>query len=130
MQGLTQGFIMPGVHTLLSKWAPSDERGRLTTYAYAGAHAGTILMLIISGLLIKSSVGWPCIFYVSGGAAILWVILYFIFGSNSPADCRNISVLEKQYIDGSLGTGNEDSNVKLNLYLKVFFYCELTIFLF
>lgn len=36
LQGLCQGFIFPSTHTLLSKWAPVEERGKLSTYCYSG----------------------------------------------------------------------------------------------
>lgn len=39
MQGLCQGFIFPSTHTLLSKWAPVEERGKLGTYCYSGGEA-------------------------------------------------------------------------------------------
>lgn len=34
--GLCQGFLFPSTHTLLSKWAPVEERGKLGTYCYTG----------------------------------------------------------------------------------------------
>lgn len=36
LQGLSQGFIFPSVHNLLSYWVPPNERSRLGTFVYAG----------------------------------------------------------------------------------------------
>lgn len=36
LQGFSQGFIYPCIHTLLSKWIPLSERSRLGTFVYAG----------------------------------------------------------------------------------------------
>ncbi|XP_055593478.1 putative inorganic phosphate cotransporter isoform X2 [Uranotaenia lowii] len=111
IQGLSQGFIFPSTHTLLSKWAPVSERGRLGTYCYAGAQFGTVVMLAISGVLASSSTGWPGIFYISGAAGVVWSILWFFFGGNSPVEHRSISAEERDFIESSLG--NQDHSKKI-----------------
>lgn len=32
LSGLAQGTVLPSLHTLLSKWSPTEERGRLGEY--------------------------------------------------------------------------------------------------
>lgn len=111
VQGLSQGFIFPSTHTMLSKWAPVSERGTLGTYCYAGAQFGTVIMLAVSGVLAASSMGWPSIFYFSGAAGCIWSILWFLFGSNSPVEHRSISAEERNFIESSLG--NQDHSKKI-----------------
>lgn len=111
VQGLSQGFIFPSTHNLLSKWAPVSERGRLGTYCYAGAQFGTVIMLAISGYLASSTMGWPGIFYISGAAGVAWSVMWFIFGGNSPVEHRTISPEERDFIENSLG--NQDHNKKI-----------------
>lgn len=36
MQGLSQGGIFPTCHTMLGRWAPKNERGRMATFVYSG----------------------------------------------------------------------------------------------
>lgn len=110
IQGLAQGFIYPSVHTMLSKWAPGNERGKLTTYSYAGTQVGTVLMMAVSGVLAASTMGWPSIYYVSGVCGIIWVLFWLIFGSNSPNEHGAISEKEREYIqdcDTSIMAKNE-----------------------
>ncbi|CRL04181.1 CLUMA_CG017288, isoform A [Clunio marinus] len=103
VQGLCQGVIFPSTHTLLAKWAPPSERGTISTYCYAGAQFGTVVMLAISGVLASSAMGWPSIFYSSGVAGLVWSVLYFFYGSSSPSDCaQRISPEEKHFIESSL----------------------------
>ncbi|XP_055545791.1 putative inorganic phosphate cotransporter isoform X1 [Wyeomyia smithii] len=119
LQGLSQGFIFPSTHTLLSKWAPVSERGRLGTYCYAGAQFGTVIMLAISGVLASSSFGWPGIFYISGAAGLVWTVMWFFFGGNSPVEHGTISAEERDFIENSLG--NQDHSKKIVTPWKAIF---------
>ncbi|XP_050586505.1 putative inorganic phosphate cotransporter isoform X2 [Bombus affinis] len=102
--GLCQSCLLPCIQTLLSKWAPPSERARLGTLAYAGAQFGTVICFPISGELAASSVGWPSIFYTFGVLTIIWAIVFFIFGSDSPSKHSGISEKERRYIEDSLKT--------------------------
>ncbi|KAK7866131.1 hypothetical protein R5R35_004780 [Gryllus longicercus] len=103
VQGLAQGLVFPSVHTLLAKWSPPDERGRLATYVYAGAQVGTIVAMASSGALAASAIGWPSIFYIFGSVGVAWAVLWFFLGGNSPATHRWCSERERTYIEESLG---------------------------
>lgn len=104
ISGLCQGVVYPSVHTLLSKWLPASERGPLGTYCYVGAEFGAVIMLAFSGSLASSSMGWPSIFYFSGAASLLWCMLWWWLGSNTPQENRWISESETEYIQTSLQT--------------------------
>ncbi|PNF23027.1 putative inorganic phosphate cotransporter [Cryptotermes secundus] len=104
IQGLAQGFIFPSIHTLLSSWTPTEERGRFGTYVYAGGQVGTIIAMPLSGALASSSIGWPSIFYIFGALGICWVLLWVFLGADRPATHRFISKAEKAYIETNLGS--------------------------
>ncbi|XP_076624577.1 putative inorganic phosphate cotransporter isoform X1 [Colletes latitarsis] len=101
--GLCQGTVLPCLHTLLSKWAPVEERGRMSTFVYAGGWIGNVICLLSSGLLSASSLGWPSCFYSWGSIAIICGSLFFIIGKESPAVHSSIPQDEKEYIETSLG---------------------------
>lgn len=111
LQGLFQGFYYPCVHTLLSKWVHPNERSVLATIVYSGTQAGSVAMLALSGVLASSTLGWPGIFYCSGGATFIWTVFWLIFGSSSPAQCTRISVEEKQYIESAPGSSRTQLSV-------------------
>jgi MFS transporter, ACS family, solute carrier family 17 (sodium-dependent inorganic phosphate cotransporter), member 5 len=92
--------------------APPSERGTIGTYCYSGAQFGTVVMLAVSGVLASSSFGWPSIFYFSGSAGLVWVIIYYFYGASSPSDCQGrISEEERQFIESSLSSnGGHDSS--------------------
>lgn len=110
LQGLFQGFYYPCVHTLLAKWAHPRERSVLSTAAYSGTQAGSVVMLAISGLLASSTMGWPSIFYVSGGGTLVWTAVWILFGSSSPADCARITIEERQFIESMPGSTQRKLN--------------------
>ncbi|KAG8233657.1 hypothetical protein J437_LFUL013703 [Ladona fulva] len=101
---ITQGVIYPALHVLFSRWVPTEERGRLAPFAYAGAQFGTVIAMPICGWLSSTKgAGWPSTFYLFGGIGLLWTISWILFASSSPEDHRWISVREKDYILKSLG---------------------------
>lgn len=104
IMGFCQGCLLPSLHTLLSKWAPPEERGRLGSFVYAGHQFGTLIALPISGFLASSSGGWPSVFYLWGTVLIAWSICWFFLGADSPATHPTISSEEREYIEMSLRT--------------------------
>ncbi|XP_059045668.1 putative inorganic phosphate cotransporter, partial [Achroia grisella] len=110
IQGLSQAFIVPSVHTTLGKWAPLAERGRMTATVYGAQALGTVLGLPITGFIASSSMGWPGIFRFYGllSGIIAGVVLWF--GADSPAKHPNISEAERFYIEADLGQKGHNSN--------------------
>ncbi|CAD7015091.1 unnamed protein product [Ceratitis capitata] len=102
-QGLLQGIIFPSIATILSKWAPVEERSAMQTFIYSGGQLGIVLMLAASGKLCSSSLGWPSTFYIPGALGLLWSVILFIFGASTPRDCKHISAEERAMIEKSLG---------------------------
>ncbi|XP_048478558.1 putative inorganic phosphate cotransporter isoform X1 [Plutella xylostella] len=102
VQGLFQGLLFPSTHSLMSKWIPLEEKSRLGTIIYAGAHIGTGLQLMAAGFT-ASYLGWAAIFYINGSLGAAWTALYLLYGAASPDDSRSISEEERTYIQNSLG---------------------------
>ncbi|XP_071576583.1 putative inorganic phosphate cotransporter isoform X2 [Temnothorax nylanderi] len=101
--GLVQGAVLPCLHTLLSRWSPPEERGRLSTFVYSGGWIGNVVCLLSTGYLAASSIGWPSCFYVWGSLGVLCGICFYLFGQDSPSEHPRIPLDEKEYIETSLG---------------------------
>ncbi|XP_067632669.1 putative inorganic phosphate cotransporter [Eurosta solidaginis] len=101
-QGLSQGLLLPALATILTKWAPIEERGSMQTFTYTGGPFGIVLMLASSGKLCSSRWGWPSTFYLPGALGLLWSVIWFVYGANTPRDCRHISENERAMIEESL----------------------------
>lgn len=109
LQGLSQGIVFPCTHTLLANWVPLAERGRLATICYSGGSIGMVFMLSISGAIISSPFGWEGIFYISGILGLVWTVLWYFFGSNSPDESKIISMEERDYVQSTCCMTHTDS---------------------
>ncbi|EDW01195.1 putative inorganic phosphate cotransporter [Drosophila grimshawi] len=125
LTGLVQGSVYPCVHTLLSKWVPHTERGFLSTGVYSGAQFGTAIILISSGEIFESSMGWPGLFYISGGLGLAWAILFYWQGADEPATSRSISKVEREYIEGLTGSNKNSQSLAVpwkSIFTSAAFY--------
>ncbi|XP_035707132.1 putative inorganic phosphate cotransporter [Folsomia candida] len=109
LQGLAGGITVPCMHTLLARWIPPNERGQLTALVYAGMSFGTALSLISSGYIIHY-LGWPFVFYITGGATILWFLLWSFLVYNSPSEHPHINSTELKFIQNAI-QGYSDGEV-------------------
>ncbi|GBP81776.1 Vesicular glutamate transporter 3 [Eumeta japonica] len=99
-QGMTQATMYPSVHTLLARWAPLVERGRLSTYVYTGSHVGTVVAFQTAGQLAGSAAGWPATAWLCATLSLVTAALLAKYGATSPDTHPRISIEEKLYITG------------------------------
>ncbi|GAB0495808.1 hypothetical protein MMPV_007114 [Pyropia vietnamensis] len=64
-------------------WVLPHERGRAVALLLLGVHVGTTVALLGSPRLLAVA-GWPSIFYVFGGAGLLWVAMWVSFARDAP----------------------------------------------
>ncbi|XP_073848404.1 putative inorganic phosphate cotransporter [Musca autumnalis] len=112
MQGLLQGFDLPAAYAHLAKWSPVEERNRLGAVASSGIECGTLLAMVISGLIAVSSLGWPGISYTSCVVGIIWCVFWEIFAASSPNTSTFITAEERYYIQTSLAMNKANDNIK------------------
>ena len=84
---------------LLARWSPARERTRMSVIVNAGAPVGNVIVLGLSGLL-GDHFGWESIFYVFGGVACLWFVLWQWLVYNSPEDHPTVTDAELLLITG------------------------------
>ncbi|XP_023602430.1 sodium-dependent phosphate transport protein 1 [Myotis lucifugus] len=68
-QGLSQGTVLVAQHTVWTKWAPPQERGRLTSLSLSGLMLGPSVALCVTGLICQA-LGWPMVFYIFGESPV------------------------------------------------------------
>ncbi|XP_039955093.1 putative inorganic phosphate cotransporter isoform X1 [Bactrocera tryoni] len=125
LQGFCQAAVYPSVQIILARWAPPAERSILVALCFSGMQFGTVIIMSISGILATSKLGWPSIFYVSGGCGIIWSLVWLMWGADSPRQSKLISSKERNYIESALGaiSKSENSTISANLptpWLSIF----------
>eukprot|EP01125_Pyxidicula_operculata_P018585 TRINITY_DN6612_c0_g1_i2.p1 TRINITY_DN6612_c0_g1~~TRINITY_DN6612_c0_g1_i2.p1 ORF type:complete len:474 (+),score=79.03 TRINITY_DN6612_c0_g1_i2:49-1470(+) len=104
--GLFHSFIYPSAYNLIALWFPKYEKGTFISVLNAGSVIGTITSWGLAPVII-SNFGWQSLFYIAGGAGILWAVPWFLFTLDSPSSegttCFPVSPEELDYI-----TSNQD----------------------
>lgn len=89
------------MHCMWSKWAPPNERSRLSTFGLSGSYIGSMFSLSFGGVIVKL-LNWQAVFYMIGSIGVLWTILWFLFTAETPDKHPSISDDEKEFIRSSL----------------------------
>lgn len=107
ISGYMQGSAYPLIQLILSKWLHPDERGYLASLTFAGSKFGMTIMLAMGGLIASSIIGWPGIFFISGGIGYVWCGLWWYYVSDTPAKCDKISDEELCYLSSMTGVSEK-----------------------
>ncbi|CAG4951531.1 unnamed protein product [Colias eurytheme] len=110
-EGIGGGVTFPAMHVLLSKWAPPAERSVMSTIVYAGTSLGTVISMLMAGVL-TATLGWESVFYVMGGLSAIWCFLWIVLVKDSPGEQPLISQEERDLIVNSLGGKSDDHGHK------------------
>ena len=84
LQGLATGPVLPSLFPLLARWLPADERQTACALITA---AQLLAVAAVSPAATRLSVtlGWQSVFYVTGGAGLLWLLVWALCMRDSPA---------------------------------------------
>jgi len=98
--GVGESGTYPNCLITVSRWFPANETSRALTWVGIGSQIGSAIapLMIIP---IAAAWGWRMSFYVNAMIGILWVIVCYIWFKDFPAQMRNISSEEKNYIEAN-----------------------------
>ena len=96
--GMGESGTYPNCLIAVSRWFPVNETGRALTWVGIGSQIGSaIAPLIIIPLAV--SYGWRMPFYVNALIGVVWVLCCYFWFRDFPAQMRNISAKEREYIE-------------------------------
>lgn len=82
--GASESVVIPTVQRLLSNWVSPDMKSLAVATVFAGLQTGTILAYSLSPYLITQFDDWRVLFYVYGGAGLLYLIPWILLARDSP----------------------------------------------
>lgn len=94
-------MLYPALHCLIARWSPPNEKGKFVA-SLLGGTLGTVATWPLVGAMIDS-IGWIWAFFIPGGVALIWCLMWWYIVSDTPEENRWISEEEKMYIAKSVG---------------------------
>lgn len=105
--GATQGAMFPAIYVFFCQWLPKNERPKWLPFPSAFSRFGTIAMMLIVPLILEKCT-WEAVFYATGGAALIWCIIFIVFASSTPQTNYWISSEELAYIESHMEPKTQD----------------------
>lgn len=90
-----------------------------------------MIALPLTGYIADSKLGWPLAFYLYGTVGLLWAVMWFFLGSNSPSENKLMSDEERKFIQSETAGDDHSVNITdvikyLSLITKIFVPTEST----
>ncbi|KXJ75041.1 hypothetical protein RP20_CCG012388 [Aedes albopictus] len=96
IEGFGEGATFPVLSAIIAQWIPPQQRGMLGSFIFSGGQIGSLFGGIGTGYIIAELHSWRLVFYVWGGLALVWYVIWEMFGFDSPEHHPFITDKEKQ----------------------------------
>eukprot|EP00798_Chlamydomonas_sp_ICE-L_P007480 gene7480-625_t len=81
--GVSQGFLIPSIHTVLSQWISPHERARAVSLTTSGMYLGSAASMWFLPAVSKAF-GASSLLKVNGGLGLSWLVLWLVVGKEIP----------------------------------------------
>ncbi len=82
--GASESVVIPAVQRLLSNWIAPAKKSFAVAIVYCGFQTGTILAYSLSPQVIDYFENWRAVFYLYGGAGLLFLVPWLLLAKDSP----------------------------------------------
>lgn len=94
--GAGESPMYPVGNSVISEWAPRQERARFTGLLNAGALFGPAIGAVVAAYLI-ATLSWHASFFVLGGIGVIFGVIWLLV-YNTPEKARWLKPAEREYI--------------------------------
>jgi ACS family sodium-dependent inorganic phosphate cotransporter len=110
--GVSESVAIPTVQRLLSNWVSPANKSLAVATVFAGFQSGTILAYSLSPFLITQFDNWRVLFYVYGGAGLLYLVPWMLYARDGPAWMT--TDFETNKLEGQKGLAADGTTVMSN----------------
>lgn len=89
--GASESVVIPAVQRLLSNWIAPEKKSFAVAIVYCGFQTGTILAYSLSPQVIDYFGDWRSVFYLYGGAGLLFLVPWLTLAKDSPETAFEIT---------------------------------------
>ena len=105
--GLAGGLVVPALGSMIARWEPLSERGRLATIIYTGSQFSAVFTSLVTGY-ISYHYDWRLTFYILGSLPILlWSVPWILLVTDNPAHSRLTSQSERELLVTEVPTSKQ-----------------------
>ncbi|CAN5602425.1 MFS transporter [soil metagenome] len=115
--GIGESGTYPNALISVSRWFPANETGRALTWVGIGSQIGSAIAPLII-IPIAASYGWRMPFYVNAVIGLVWILCCYFWFKDFPAQMRNITKAEQEYIEANRRHSTEHRMVSLKIIFK------------
>jgi sugar phosphate permease len=105
LSGIGEAGAFPTATRSMQLWFPRQERGLVQGVSHSASRLGAAIAPPFAVGII-ATFGWRWVFYICGGLALLWSVLWYFTYRNSPEEQRSVGREELAYIRGVDEQGN------------------------
>ncbi|TKR72321.1 hypothetical protein L596_019790 [Steinernema carpocapsae] len=98
--GAANGFILPSMTSLASRWFVPEERSTMNALYTSGVQICGILLGLTAPLMCQSKLlgGWPTVYYFYATVTVIWATMWLRRASNYADGNPDIAEVEMKYI--------------------------------
>ncbi len=98
--GAGESGAFPNSCGVIARWLPKSEITKGNAWVSMGASSGAAVAPLIV-IPIASAFGWRAPFFVNAVIGMIWVLVCYLWFRNHPAEMKNISGQEKEFIENN-----------------------------
>ena len=104
--GLAGGVVLPALSSMIARWEPRSERGRLASLIYSGIQVSAVISPLVTGYITHHQ-DWRTAFYLLGSLPLAWVLPWLLLVTDLPANSLLTSQAERDLLAGEVSTSSQ-----------------------